>query len=118
MIDEDFKDLKEEEYIISKKHLLIILITSLLITFIYMFHIKGYFFEAMLPFGLILASYLIIFKDAKKNKKAYYLLIPITLIFISDFIVGIDGNNKDLNLLVLPILLSIMMLILLNKNYK
>lgn len=118
MIDEDFKDLKEEEYVISKKHLLIILITSLLITFIYMFHIKGYFFEAMLPFGLILASYLIIFKDAKKNKKAYYLLIPITLIFISDFIVGIDPNNKDLNLLVLPILLSIMMLILLNKNYK
>lgn len=118
MIDEDFKDLKEEEYVVPKKHLLIILIASLLITFIYVFHIKGYFFEAMLPFILILGSYLIIFKDAKKNKKAYLFLIPITLILISDLVVGIDPNNKDLNLIVLPILLSMMMLILLNKNYK
>ena len=100
------------------KFLLIILIASLLITFIYMFHIKGYFFEAMLPFILILGSYLIIFKDAKKNKKAYLFLIPITLILISDLVIGIDPNNKDLNLIVLPILLSVMMLILLNKNYK
>ena len=107
MIDKDFEDLKEEEYIIPKKHLFAILISSLLITFIYMFHIKGYFFEAMLPFVLILGSYLIILKDTKKNKKAYFLLIPITLIFISDIVVGIDANNKDLNFLVLTILLSI-----------
>lgn len=118
MIDKDFCDLKEEEYIIERKHILIIFISSLLITFIYQFHIKGYFFEAMLPFILILGSYLIIFKDAKKNKKAYFMLIPITLIFISDIIVGIDVHNKDLNILVLPILLSIMMLLLINKNYK
>lgn len=118
MIDDDFKDLKEEEYIIEKKHLITILIASLLITLIYVFHIQGYFFEAMLPFILVLGTYLIIFKDAKKNKKAYYMLIPTTLIFISDLIVGIDVNNKDLNLLVLPVLLSIFMLLLLNKNYK
>ena len=118
MIDKDFEDLKEEEYTVPKKHLFVILISSLLITFIYMFHIKGYFFEAMLPFILILGSYLIILKDTKKNKKAYFLLIPITLIFISDIVVGIDANNKDLNFLVLPILLSIMLLLLVNKNYK
>lgn len=118
MIDKDFEDLKEEEYIIPKKHLFVILISSLLITFIYQFHIKGYFFEAMLPFILILGSYLIILKDTKKNKKAYYMLIPITLIFISDIVVGIDANNKDLNFLVLPILISAMLLLLINKNYK
>ena len=118
MIDKDFEDLKEEEYIIPKKHLFVILISSILITFIYQFHIKGYFFEAMMPFILILGSYLIILKDTKKNKKAYFLLIPITLIFISDIIVGIDANNKDLNFLVLPILLSAMLLLLINKNYK
>lgn len=118
MIDKDFEDLKEEEYIIPKKHLFVILISSLLITFIYRFHIKGYFFEAMLPFILILGSYLIILKDTKKNKKAYFLLIPITLILISDIVVGIDANNKDLNFLALPILLSIMLLLLVNKNYK
>lgn len=118
MIDKDFEDLKEEEYIIPKKHLFVILISSILITFIYQFHLRGYFFEAMLPFILILGSYLIILKDAKKNKKAYFMLIPITLIFISDIIVGIDVHNKDLNILVLPILLSIMMLLLINKNYK
>ena len=118
MIDKDFEDLKEEEYIIPKKHLFVILISSILITFIYQFHIKGYFFEAMMPFILILGSYLIILKDTKKNKKAYFLLIPITLIFISDFIVGIDANNKDLNFLVLPVLLSAMLLLLINKNYK
>ena len=118
MIDDDFKDLKEEEYIIEKKHLITILITSLLITLIYGFHIQGYFFEAMLPFILVLGTYLIIFKDAKKNKKAYYMLVPVTLIFISDLIVGIDATNKDLNLLALPVLLSMFMLLLLNKNYK
>ena len=118
MIDKDFEDLKEEEYIIPKKNLFVILISSILITFIYQFHIKGYFFEAMLPFILILGSYLIILKDIKKNKKAYFLLIPITLIFTSDIIVGIDANNKDLNFLVLPILLSAMLLLLINKNYK
>ena len=118
MIDKDFEDLKEEEYIIPKKHLFIILISSILITFIYQFHIKGYFFEAMMPFILILGSYLIILKDTQKNKKAYFLLIPITLIFISDIIVGIDAYNKDLNILVLPVLLSTMLLLLINKNYK
>ena len=118
MIDKDFEDLKEEEYIIPKKNLFVILVSSILITFIYQFHIKGYFFEAMLPFILILGSYLIILKDIKKNKKAYFLLIPITLIFTSDIIVGIDANNKDLNFLVLPILLSAMLLLLINKNYK
>ena len=118
MIDDDFKDLKEEEYVIERKHLVIILITSLLITLIYQLHLNGYFFEAMLPFILVLGTYLIIFKDAKKNKKAYYMLVPVTLIFISDLIVGIDATNKDLNLLALPVLLSMFMLLLLNKNYK
>ena len=118
MRDKEFIDSKEKEYIVEKKQLFIILISSLLITFIYQFHIKGYFFEAMLPFILILGSYLIILKDAKKNKKAYFMLIPITLIFISDIIVGIDSSNKDLNFLVLPILLSAMLLLLINKNYK
>ena len=118
MIDKDFEDLKEEEYVIEKKHLLIILISSLLITFIYQFHIKGYFFEAMMPFILILGSYLIILKDLRKNKKAYFMLIPIILIFLSDIVVGIDTNNKNLNFFVLPILLSAMLLLLINKNYK
>ncbi len=118
MIDKDFKDLQEQDYVIDKKHLIVILISSILITFIYQFHLKGYFFEAMLPFILILGSYLIILKDSKKNKKAYYMLIPITLIFISDIIVGIDASNKDLNFLVLPVLLSMMFLLLINKNYK
>ena len=72
MIDKDFKDLQEQDYVIDKKHLIVILISSILITFIYQFHLKGYFFEAMLPFILILINYLIIFKDVKKNKKAYY----------------------------------------------
>ena len=118
MIDKDFKDLQEQDYVIDKKHLIVILISSILITFIYQFHLKGYFFEAMLPFILILGSYLIILKESKKNKKAYYMLIPITLIFISDIIVGIDASNKDLNFLVLPVLLSMMFLLLINKNYK
>ena len=118
MIDKDYKELDEKKYIIQKKHFLLILISSLLITFIYQFHITGYFFEAMLPFILILGTYLIILKDADNNKKAYYMLIPITLIFISDIIVGIDTYNKELNILVLPVLLSIMLFLLINKNYK
>lgn len=117
-MNDDFKDLEEREYKVKKKDLLIILVSSLLITFLYQFHLKGYFFEAIMPFVIILITYLIIFRNDKKNKKAYYMLIPTTLIMISDLVMGIDASNKDLNFLILPFLLSIFIFQLLNKNYK
>lgn len=52
-----------------------------------------------------------------RNKKSYYLLIPIILILASSFI-PIDGSNRFLNLIVLPILLSIFFSLLTNPNYR
>lgn len=116
-VDDDFKDLEEKEYPVSRKNLFIIIGASLLITLIYIFHISGYFFTTMLPLMIILGTYLIIFKDEKQNKKAYFMLIPIFMIMISDLIIKIDLSNQYLSIVIVPILLCVFMLLLLNKNY-
>ena len=118
MIDEDFKDLDEKEYHVSNKSILIIFIASILTILFHNLNINDYFKDAMIPFILVLSSCLIIFKTEKKNKKAYLMLLPIILIFISDLIVPIDSINKDLNILILPLLCSMFVFRLLNHNYK
>lgn len=114
----DFKDLEEKDYPVKKLEIIMMIVSSLLITFIYQFNIEGYFFEGIMPFIIVLINYLVLFKDKKKNKKAYFLLIPIFLIMISDLIIGIDSNNKLINVFVLPLLIVMFMFLLINKNYK
>lgn len=60
--------------------------------------------------------------DKDVNKKAYFMLIPIILILISNVILGffdceIAQVNMILNLIVLPILISTFLFLLTNKNY-
>lgn len=117
MLDNDFKDLDEKEYKVSSKNLVIILITSILTVIFYNLNINNYIKDVIIPFMLLLVSYIVIFKEEKQNKKAYLMLIPIFLIFVSELIVGIDGVNKDLNILILPVLISMFLFLLLNKNF-
>lgn len=117
-MDDDFKDLEEKEYLINKKNLIIILVASLIITFLYQFHFQGYFFEGIMPFIILISSLLIIFSSYKRNRKAYLLFIPMILIMISDFIVEIDSSNKLINILMLTFLILSFFLLLYNKHYK
>lgn len=81
-----------------------------------------YLFNAMVPFVLILLSYIFLLRNKdNKNKKAYLLLIPIGLIFINSVVFNdnrLDGSNQLLNIIILPILISTFLFIYTNKNYK
>lgn len=111
--------MNDGKMVINKKEVLIILIASLLIVFFHSLKIDWYVKNGIIPFAVALVSYVIILKDKKTmNNKAYYLLIPITLVLISDFIVKIDASNKILNFIVLPLLITVFLFLLVNKNYR
>ncbi len=110
--------MNDGKMVINKKEVLIILIASLLIVFFHSLKIDWYVKNGIIPFAVALVSYVIILKDKKTvNNKAYYLLIPITLVLISDLIIKIDASNKILNFIVLPSLITVFLFLLVNKNY-
>jgi len=107
-----------QEIKINKKITLTTLISSILIVIINNLNIDDYIKGVIIPFSIILISYLFLLKDNEyKNKKAYYLLIPIILVLISGVIIKIDESNQYLNLIIIPLLLSIFFFSLINKNY-
>lgn len=103
---------------IEKKHILNIIISSLIIVIFHNLKIDNYLKNVIVPFTTLTISYIIIFFDKDVDKKKYLLMIPIFLILISNFFIKIDDINQDLNIIVLPILISIFFLIYTNKNYK
>lgn len=103
---------------VTKKHIFIPLVFSLLIVIFYNLKIDLYLKSVVIPFTLLLFSIILIYKDDNNiNKKAYLMLIPILLILVSDLIVRIDFSNQMLNVLILPFLLAIFFFLLVNKNY-
>lgn len=103
---------------INKKIIITFLIATFVFVFINQLHIDSYIKNFTVPFMIMVISYLFLFKNIDfRNKKSYYLLIPIILILVSSFI-PIDGSNRFLNLIVLPILLSIFFSLLTNPNYR
>jgi len=108
-----------QEIKLNKRVTLTILISSLLIVITTNLNIDGYIKNVIIPFAITLLTYLFLLKDNEyKNKKAYYLLIPIILIFINSLVIKIDDSNKLLNLVIIPVLLSTFFFLLINKNYK
>lgn len=100
---------------------LVSLITALIIMVVFNIKVKdSYNLIVNIPIFLLLISYIIIIRKMKldKNNKAYYYLIPIGLIMASNYIIKIDITNALLNLIVLPILISIFFFSLTNTNYK
>ncbi len=104
---------------ISHKRIITFLIASLLIAISHNLKIDWYLKDVIIPFTILLITYIYIFADKNYiNKKAYYLLIPIILILISDMIIKIDWTNKLLNVLVLPFLITVFLMKLTNPNYS
>lgn len=97
-----------------------ILIASLCNVFIQYLPINSYIKNFTFPIFNLLITYLILLNNQKRieNVKAYYLLIPIILILISNLLLKIDGSNLFLNVIILPILMTLFFSLLTNKNYK
>lgn len=97
-----------------------ILIASLCNVFIQYLPINSYIKNFTFPIFNLLITYLILLNNQKKivNVKAYYLLIPIILILISNLLLKIDDSNLFLNVIILPILMTLFFSLLTNKNYK
>lgn len=109
---------------IERENVIVPIVSALLIVIISNLKIDWYFKTIMFPFFMILvSSTILVMKNDDINKKAFYLLIPIILIIFSNLILillkgTLDENNEILNIIVLPILISIYLFSLINKNYK
>lgn len=104
---------------IDRYTIITILIASLLNVFVHYLNIDGYIKNFIIPLTIMLGTYIILLRNDKVcNMKAFYVLIPIVLILISNLVVKVDYSNMILNVIVLPILLSIFFFLLTNKNYK
>lgn len=109
---------------IKRENVIVPIVSALLIVIISNLKIDWYFKTIMFPFFMVLVSgTILVMKNDDINKKAFYLLIPIILIIFSNLILillkgTLDENNEILNIIVLPILISIYLFSLINKNYK
>lgn len=104
---------------VTKENVLVPILAAIIIVFFHNLNINWYLKNIIIPFSILIISNIAIYeKDKFINKKAYFILIPITLILISDPIIKIDASNKFLNVIVLFILISIFLFLLVNKNYK
>lgn len=114
---------KAEEIFTNKNFRLIVLvfsISSIIITLINNMNIDLYVKKFIIPIIILILSYIFIIKNIKleANKKAYYFLIPIFIILFSYIFIDIDYSNVFLNILIIPIILSMFFFTLTNKNYK
>ena len=109
---------------IKRENVIVPIVSALLIVIISNLKIDWYFKTIMFPFFMILvSSTILVMKNDDINKKSFYLLIQIILIIFSNLILillkgTLDENNEILNIIVLPILISIYLFSLINKNYK
>lgn len=109
---------------IKRENVIVPIVSALLIVIISNLKIDWYFKTIMFPFFMILvSSTILVMKNDDINKKSFYLLIPIILIIFSNLILillkgTLDENDEILNIIVLPILISIYLFSLINKNYK
>ena len=108
----------------KKKNIIVSLLSAILIVIISKLNINWYFKTIMFPFLVItLSSSILVAKNKNLNKKAYLLLIPIILILICNIFLSLlngqlDSNNKIINVFILPILISIYLFMLIDKNYE
>lgn len=110
--------MKNNEINIKKIDIIILIISSILIVMFHKLNITWHLKNIIIPMIIILLSYIVILSNRCINKKAYYLLIPISLILISNFIVPIDHRNESLNIIILPILVTTFIFLLINKNFN
>ena len=104
--------------LINIYQIIIILISFILIVISHNLKIDWYLKDIVIPFIIVLLSYLIILKNISINKKSFFILIPIVLILASDFLVKIASSNKILNILALTICYTFFFMMLVNEKFK
>lgn len=118
------KELKKYEEIYTNKNFklltVVFSIAALAITFINNINIDIYIKKFIIPVTILIVSYIFIAEkiNVVKNRKSYYCLIPIFLILFSYLFIKIDISNMVLNVVFIPILLTIFFLTLVNKEYN
>lgn len=114
--------MREEIFVKDKFRLITLVmgIASLLIMIVSHFKIDEYLKGVIMPFLILIASYIYLIKrlDIMVKRKAFYYLIPIILILISNVVFEIAYSNALLNIVIIPILLSIFFMSLTNKKYN
>ena len=111
------------ENIFIKKNFKFISILFLAISFLMMIihNIKMdlYIKYFIIPCSLLIISFIFLIRkfDIDKRKKYYLFLVPIILILFSYLIIDIDNSNIVLNVIVLPVLLSIFFAGITNERY-
>ena len=93
-------------------------ILSLIIMIFNNFAIDPYISKFIIPIIFLLVSYIFLLKKIglEKNNNAYYYLIPIESMIMSYLV--ISEGNKVLNMIVIPITISIFLYSLVNDKYK
>ncbi len=118
--DIDIVDSLELEDLQIKRITIIFLSISILLSILNYIFENAYNSLFTIPFLSMVAVYIRIIKhlSLEVNKKAYYYLIPIILILISNIIINVDITNLVLNVFIIPVLLSIFFMTFINKNYS
>ena len=112
------------ENIFIKKNFKLISILFLVISFMMMIihNIKmdSYIKYFIIPFSILIISFIYLIRrfNIDNNKKYYLFLIPIILILFSYLIVDIDESNVLLNILIIPVILSMMFCGMTNDYYN
>lgn len=94
------------------------IIYAILIVIIRNINIDYYLRTFILPLIFIIMGYIYLSYKNKiiKNKNAYYILIPIVLILLSNFIFRVDESNMFLNIFILPVMIAIFLFRLTTNN--
>lgn len=103
-----------------KLTILVATLAAFVITIIHNIDMDIYVRSIIVPFIVMVGSYVILTHqlDMVKNKKAYWFLIPIVLILLSGIVIKIDLSNMFLNIIVLPLLISMFFFSLTNTHYE
>ncbi len=103
---------------VNKQNIIVLLIASLLITTLQFMPLSSYLINFILPLLILLTTHSILLKNHPPTKaKAYYFLIPILLIFLCTIFIPMAPSNQVLNIIIIPILISIYFFTLTNKYY-
>lgn len=97
-----------------------IIIATIIITILSNFKFANYNKYFLFPITILIITFIYLISKEKLviNKKGYLYLIPVGLIILGTFFLRTNISNLILNVIILPIILSIMFFTLTNKNYQ
>jgi len=113
-------EIPQEQRKQSNKIILTIFLLSLLIEILIEYLNQLYLINIVISYAIMTFGFIYLFYKANaiKNKKAFILLIPITIIMLSTQLVKVDDSNLVLNIIVLPIMITTFFFLLTNTNYQ